>query len=234
MISEIRAVCIHHTASPTETDWIARGGWSYWKPVLERYYRSKGWVAMPHVFAAPDGRHILWPLDRDGRGVGGGALERGVRHVEIVGNYNDHLPSGATLRAAIEATVAILRMGNLTPDALTHHTAVVGPGVTECPGAMLKANWSWFIDLVADEWRRTVNDAPLEKATALRFELEEIQRMFESANLHEVKAETELTMAENERKEAHDRLKALISTRNGLAYYVEKLLGGNVPPNWEG
>ena len=32
----IRAVCIHHTSKPTEAEWTAKGGWPYWRPVLER------------------------------------------------------------------------------------------------------------------------------------------------------------------------------------------------------
>jgi len=174
----IRAVCIHHTDRPTEADWVARGGWAYWGPALARYYRSLGWTAMPHVFAAPDGWHVLWPLDQDGRGVGGGYLEPGLRHIEICGNYNERLPSGETLRHALDATVTIQRLGGLGPGAVTHHTAVVGPGVTECPGAMLMANWDWFTGLVAAEWwRRKV----AETITAARWNTEQGIRELEAA-----------------------------------------------------
>lgn len=171
----IRAVCIHHTAEPTEDEWAAKGGWAYWGPVLKRFYEGKGWTAMPHVFAGPDGWHVLWPLDQDGRGVGGGYLEPGLRHIEIVGNYNHRLPGGATLASAIDAAVTILLLGDLTPEAITHHTAVVGSGVTECPGAMLIANWTWFTGLVAAEWRRRKMNI-----TAARWNAEEAVREIEA------------------------------------------------------
>jgi hypothetical protein len=174
----IRLVCIHHTARPTEDEWVAKGGWPYWGPVLARYYRSLGWTAMPHVFAGPDGWHVLWPLDRDGRGVGGGYLEPGLRHIEIVGDHTDHLPTGATLANALDAAVTIQRLGGLGPEAITHHTAVVGPGVTECPGAMLIAHWDWFTGLVAEEWwRRRVT----ETITAARWHAEQSVREIEAA-----------------------------------------------------
>lgn len=177
-MSAIRAVCIHHTDRPNEGDWVTKGGWAYWGPVLARFYQSKGWTAMPHVFAGPDGWHVLWPLDQDGRGVGGGYLEPGLRHVEIVGNYNERLPAGATLNNAVDAAATILRMGGLGPGALTHHTEVVGPGVTECPGAMLMDNWDWFTDLVVAEWwRRGV----AETITAGRWHVEESVRELEAA-----------------------------------------------------
>ena len=183
----IRAVCIHHTDRPSEADWTAKGGWPYWGPVLARYCRSLGWTAMPHVFAAPDGWHVLWPLDQDGRGVGGGYLEPGLRHVEIVDNYNERLPSGATLDSAIDAVVTIQRLGGLGPEAVTHHTEVVGPGVTECPGAMLMANWDWFTGLVAAEWwRRKV----AETITVARWQAEESVRELEAAIVRQEAAVT--------------------------------------------
>jgi len=232
----IRAVCIHHTDRPNEADWIAKGGWTYWGPVLKRYYESKGWTAMPHVFAAPDGWHILWPLDRDGRGVGGGYLEPGLRHIEIVGNYNERLPVGATLNNAVDAAATILLLGDLTPDALTHHTAVVGPGVTECPGAMLIASWTWFTDLVAVEWWRKKMDAQeaLRAAIAARFEWEEIVRLLEDAKALRAQATECIATAERKEAQAFMRLQEGVNTRDGVAYKPEVLLGGDKPAGWEG
>ncbi len=232
----IRAICCHHTDRPAEDEWVAKGGWAYWGPVLARYYQSKGWTAMPHVFAAPDGWHILWPLDQDGRGVGGGHLEPGLRHVEIVGNYNERLPAGATLNNAVDAAATILVMGDLTPDALTHHTAVVGPGVTECPGAMLIANWTWFTDLIAVEWRRKKMDAQeaLRAAQAARFDREECVRLLEDARALRRQAAECIAAAERKEAQAFLRLQQGVNTRDGVAYKPEVLLGGNAPAGWEG
>lgn len=230
----MRAVCIHHTYRPSEEQWVRHGGWPYWGPVLARFYRSRGWVAMPHVFAAPDGWHVLWPLDRDGRGVGGGALERGLRHVEIVGDYRQRLPSGATLNHALDAVATLLLRGGLIPsdETLTHHTAVVGPGRTECPGAMLMDNWRWFTDLVANEWWRKKMDA-LEAAVAARFEQEEITRLLEGAKAKRAQSENLIIEAERAEAMALTRLQRAVNTRHGLAYLPEVLLGGDKPVNWE-
>lgn len=231
----IRAACVHHTDRPTEADWTARGGWPHWGPVLKRFYESKGWTAMPHIFAAPDGWHVLWPLDQDGRGVGGGYLEPGLRHIEIVGNYNERLPVGATLNNAVDAAATILLLGDLTPDALTHHTAVVGPGVTECPGAMLIASWTWFTDLIAVEWWRKKMDAQeaLRAAIAARFDSESIERLFQDGDKDIADGEALIERGRLKHRQARLRHKDRLSTKNGPAYLPEILLGGDKPEGWE-
>ena len=148
-LDQVRRVVIHHTAKPNEATWTRWGGWHYWKGTLKAHYESKGWSKGPHLFVGPDGIGLFYDLEQDGRGVGGGSLEQGARHIEIVGNFSDHVPEGATLANAVAAAAAILDAAGLGIDALTHHTAVVGPGVTECPGAALRAAWGWFVEEVA-------------------------------------------------------------------------------------
>lgn len=232
----IRAVCIHHTGRPTEAEWVARGGWPYWGPVLKRFYEGKGWAAMPHVFAGPDGWHTLWPLDQDGRGVGGGYLEPGLRHIEIVGDFTSHLPAGATLDSALDAAATIQRLGGLGPEALTHHTAIVGEGVTECPGAMLIDNWAWFMGLVAQRWEATHMDvaAALRAAQAARFDREECVRMLEDARALRAQAAQCLADAQLKEDRAFVRLAQGVDPRGGVAYLPEVLLGGDRPAGWEG
>lgn len=229
----IRAVCIHHTASPTEEQWVAKGGWPYWGAVLRRYYESKGWAAMPHVFAGPDGWHVLWPLEQDGRGVGGGYLEPGLRHIEIVGNYNQRLPMGETLNAALDATATILVRAGLSPKDVTHHTAVVGPGVTDCPGAMLIDSWTWFTDLVAAEWWRKKMDV-LEACIASRFDDEEIQRLLESGDKDIADGEALIERGKLKHRQARLRHQQRLNRQNGIAYKPEIMLGGPTPEEWRG
>mgnify|MGYP001128090132 CR=1 FL=1 len=148
----VRRVVIHHTAAPDVADWVRWGGWPYWKSRLQAHYSGLGWRAMPHLFAGPDGVGILWDLGGPGRGVGGGALEAGCLHIEIVGCYTHRLPEGATLDVATGAAAAVLSAAGLAIDALTNHSQVVAPWNGwgwECPGACLKASWDWFADAVA-------------------------------------------------------------------------------------
>jgi len=152
-LSDVRKVVVHHTAEPTLEKWQKYGGWDYWSRVLKRYYESKGWTACPHVFVGDDGIGVLNPLDRPGRAVGGGYNERGLRHVEIVGNFNDDLPKGLLLHNALCAIAILLRAAGLTVgQGLTNHTEVVGKGVTDCPGKKLLAEWNWFKTLVGGQW----------------------------------------------------------------------------------
>lgn len=149
-LSNVRRVVMHHTYKPDLAAWQQHGGWSYWREALKRHYGGLGWSAGPHLFAGPDGIGLFYDLSNDGRGVGGGTLERGCRHIEIVGDYRQSMPSGTTLDNAVGAAAVLLNRAGLAMDALTHHTAVVGPGVTECPGAALMQAWTWFCEEVAE------------------------------------------------------------------------------------
>jgi hypothetical protein len=143
-LTDLRTVIIHHTAKPDEATWMKWGGWGYWKNALKRFYESKGWDKGPHLFVGPDGIGLFCDLTQCGRAVGGDFWERGVRHIEIVGNFNAALPIGATLVNATSAAASLLRAAGLTTNDMTHHTACVGRGVTDCPGIKLIQNWGWF------------------------------------------------------------------------------------------
>jgi len=166
-LRSVKRVVVHHTASPDEETWTKWGGWEYWKHVLKRYYESKGWTKGPHLFVCADGIGVFYDLEKDGRGVGGGSWENGSRHVEIVGNFMDHVPTGERRKNAIEAIVQPLVGAGLavTPETVTHHTAVVGKGVTACPGAAMIAHWQAFYQEVArrQEELWTPNAAVLEE-----------------------------------------------------------------------
>lgn len=83
------------------------------------------------------------------------------------------------------------------------------------------------------EGERAMEQARAE-GTALRFELEEIERLEEEAERHDANIIAERAMAERCRNQARMRRKALISTQNGRAYRVEIALGGGKPPDWSG
>lgn len=156
-------VCIHHTASPTVARWQQFGG-AHWignaarRGSLERHYRAapRNWTRFPHVFAAPDGIWVLGNLELDGAGVSG--HNRGVRHIEIVGDYSNELPSGPTLENAVAAAATLLQKAGLRIDALTYHRAMRAN--TACPGAALIAKWDWFRGLVEARLPRAPDALP--------------------------------------------------------------------------
>lgn len=80
--------------------------------------------------------------------------------------------------------------------------------------------------------KRKMQEA-LSVATAVRFEIEEIVRLFEAAEQHRRRAIDEQDMAEECEFEAKKRLAVLINRRDGRAYQVEGLLGGSLPEEWE-
>jgi hypothetical protein len=71
-------------------------------------------------------------------------------------------------------------------------------------------------------------------ATGVRWEIEEIERLLIEAEQHDNTVIAERAMAERCRRQARQKLQALISTKNGNAYRVEGLLGGPLPKDWEG
>ena len=72
------------------------------------------------------------------------------------------------------------------------------------------------------------------EATAIRFEIEVIERLEEEAEQHDGNIIAERAMSERCRRQARMKLKALIDTKNGRAYRLEGLLGGPLPAGWEG
>ena len=77
-------------------------------------------------------------------------------------------------------------------------------------------------------------DAAGQQATALRFEMEVIERLQQEAEQHDNTATAEKAMADRCRRQASLKLQALVSTKNGLAYRVEGMLGQPLPAGWEG
>ena len=77
-------------------------------------------------------------------------------------------------------------------------------------------------------------DAAGQQATALRFEMEVIERLQQEAEQHDNTAIAEKAMANRCRRQARQRLQKLISTKNGLAYRIEGMLGQPLPAGWDG
>ncbi|MFQ6014040.1 MAG: N-acetylmuramoyl-L-alanine amidase [Anaerolineae bacterium] len=155
-------IFLHHTWKPRREDW--RG----YDTILamKRYYESLewtdaqgrvhiGWTAGPHLFIADDGIWLFTDLAEDGVGVRG--HNHLSRHVEMVGNYDDKLPSGATLENTIAALgILHVRLG-LEPQNLLFHRDYSSK---TCPGTAVTKGW--VIPQVED-WIAQYHEAKKEK-----------------------------------------------------------------------
>jgi len=137
-------VCIHHTIKPTLAQWQEKGG-DYWLKAMLAVYKGRGWTRFPHVFAGPDRIWVMGALELDGAGVANG--NKGLRHVEVVGDYTAALPAGATLDNAVAATAILVRKAGKGIEATWMHRDLQMDQT--CPGEAFAAKWGWFRALVA-------------------------------------------------------------------------------------
>jgi len=194
-LGPVTMVVIHHTASPDEQKWAQYGGGQYWLPRMKAYYETLkwtdaqgqvhiGWNAGPHLYIDDAGIWLFTPLTQDGVGVTGHNV--GTRHIEIVGNYTDHVPAGKTLDNAVAAAAIVLRGAGLTAANLAMHRDLESS--TSCPGDALAARWGWLKDLIKRALQpaylpesEPATDAPT-LASKCRWWVEEMQREREAGN----------------------------------------------------
>lgn len=135
---------LHHTYRPTPDTWHG----SDTMLAMKRYYEQQqwtdeqgqvhsGWTAGPHIFVAPDGIWLFTDLRETGVGVKG-IDETMARHVEMVGDYDAQLPSGAVLSNTIAVLGALcLKMG-LQPEQINFHRDF---STKTCPGTAVTKAW---------------------------------------------------------------------------------------------
>lgn len=166
-LARVKRVVIHHTHLPDEALWREWRGWEYWKGALQREYERRRnadgtpWTAAPHLFVSYEGVGLFFDMTKTGRAVGGGSLEEGCLHIEVVGSFMTQVPAGDTLANAV-GTAAILIAK--TGAALTNHQQVLGKAY-ECPGLALQGAWGWFAGLVSDAVK--VLQTPIEEPAYL-------------------------------------------------------------------
>lgn len=158
---------LHHTWRPTRESW--RG----YETILamKAYYEQQiwedsqgqlheGWTAGPHLFVADDGIWLFSDLRYDGVGVYGHNYRS--RHLEMVGNYDETLPDGATLENTIAATGILHERLGLDIRKLNFHRDF---STKSCPGwAVTK---EWFIPQV-ERWIEVYRRQRAERLSALR------------------------------------------------------------------
>jgi hypothetical protein len=134
---------LHHTWKPTRETWNGNatilGMKAYyerqlWQDAAGRWH--EGWTAGPHLFVADDGIWLFSDLRWDGVGVYGHNYR--TRHLEMVGNYDAELPSGATLANTVAALGAMCACWGLDPQALAFHRDF---STKTCPGTAVTKQW---------------------------------------------------------------------------------------------
>jgi hypothetical protein len=136
-------IFLHHTWKPTRESW--QGSTTIYG--MKRYYEQQrwrdergrlreGWTAGPHLFVADDGIWLFSDIRYDGVGVIG--HNTGTRHLEMVGNYDDERPSGATLDNTIAALGILFVKLGLDIANLSFHRDY---STKTCPGRAITKEW---------------------------------------------------------------------------------------------
>ena len=160
-------VFLHHTWRPTRAEWRGRASIMALKAFYEtqRWWDDQGrlhegWTAGPHLFIADDGIWLFSDLRYDGVGVLG-HNERS-RHIEMVGNCDQQLPTGPTLTNTIAALGILYERLGLTPQGLSFHRDFSNKS---CPGWAVKKEW---IIPQIETWLQEYRRAKQEELSTLR------------------------------------------------------------------
>jgi hypothetical protein len=136
-------IFLHHTWRPTRESWRGHdtilGMKAYyerqlWQDLQGRWH--EGWTAGPHLFIADDGIWLFSDIRYDGVGVYGHNYRS--RHIEMVGNYDEGMPSGATLLNTIAALGVLHERLGLDIRQLNFHRDF---STKSCPGWAVEKDW---------------------------------------------------------------------------------------------
>jgi hypothetical protein len=170
---------LHHTWIPTRQSWKGHSTLVAMKRHYERQlWRDsqgrlrEGWTVGPHLFVADDGIWLFSDIRYDGVGVYGHNYLS--RHLEMVGDYNDELPTGETLRNTIVALGVLHEKLGLDIRKLYFHRDFSSKS---CPGWAVQK--SWIIPQVErwiQEYRasRRPEPPPVDELASLRAALERL------------------------------------------------------------
>lgn len=128
-------IAVHHTYIPTVEQWRGRASM---QGMGDHYRDVLHWDSGPQVFAAPDGIWQGTPVNQ--MGVHAGPCNDDKIAVEVVGNYDRAVWSGAIKANAEGAIVALLdwlKKPSATTATLVGHRDCM-PGQKTCPGAAIK------------------------------------------------------------------------------------------------
>lgn len=136
-------IFLHHTWKPTRETWRGYSSIMAMKAYYEKQLwvdedglTHEGWNAGPHLFVADDGIWLFSDLRYDG--VGALGHNTGTRHLEMVGDYDATLPSGATWENTVAALgILFIKLG-LDVQQLCFHRDV---SYKTCPGSAVQKSW---------------------------------------------------------------------------------------------
>lgn len=123
---------IHHTWRPRVADWQGERSVAG----LKAYYERKGWPAGPHLFVAEDGIWLFSPMRHDG--IHAGALNTRSIGIEVVGDYDAQVWSGATKQNSLSVIRALLDRLNIPTSAIYFHRDA---SPKSCPGRAITKEW---------------------------------------------------------------------------------------------
>jgi len=128
---------IHHTWKPTVAQWQGQKSING----LKSYYEGKGWTAAPHLFIAEDGIWLFTDMYDVGihAGVGNGNLKDGYSiGIEVVGNYDNKVWSGATLKNTVGAIKILTEKLSIKNEQIRYHSEF---SAKTCPGRAITKEW---------------------------------------------------------------------------------------------
>ncbi len=148
------SIVLHHTWQPTIKTWEGKKSIDQ----LKRYYESKNWPAGPHIFIAEDGIWLFTDMAYIGVHAGNGNASwkkhgrcyngyycRGCHlqgysiGIEVVGNYDNKVWEGKTLKSALFCVSKLQKKLNLK-DSDVHYHREFSPNKS-CPGNAISHKW---------------------------------------------------------------------------------------------
>ena len=130
---EINKIILHHTWDTIEEWKEGKVSILYYK----KMYEEKGWQSGPHLFIAPEGIWLFTDINLQGRHANEG--NKGSVGIEMVGRYDENLPSGKVWENTKTALKILLKKFNLkTKD--VHFHREYNPQKS-CPGKTVTKKW---------------------------------------------------------------------------------------------
>jgi len=130
---KIDKIVLHHTWDTIEQWRREEVSCDYYK----KMYKGKGWKAGPHIFVAPEGIWLFTDINIQGRHANQG--NKGSIGIEMVGRYDEKLPSGKILENTRAVLKVLLKKFDLLPKDIHFHREY-NPQKS-CPGKVINKQW---------------------------------------------------------------------------------------------
>jgi len=133
IIRPVDKIILHHTSNPVK-NWVAgERSTLYYK----KMYEEMEWEEGPHFFGAPEGIWLFTDINTEG--VHANDANVGSIGVEIVGEYDDHLPKGIVWQNTQVLLRALLNKYDLPAQKVFFHRTYNRSKT--CPGKAITKKW---------------------------------------------------------------------------------------------